>query len=131
MFFNVFNYWKLKKRIFPFCTLRLTFWLSNTVVLREVICQAFGGSRNSSPATKFAESRGNGKINEMKFTTLKWKGSPGGKQINGFMQFVDDWQETGTFTAALEKVESWIFSRIVESVWWQVNLLKTVVRVAI
>ncbi|CAN6829194.1 unnamed protein product [Brassica oleracea] len=25
-----------------------------------------------------------------------------------------------TFTAALEKVEFWIFSRIVESVWWQV-----------
>ncbi|XP_015899037.3 uncharacterized protein LOC107432422 isoform X1 [Ziziphus jujuba] len=98
---------------------RLTFWLSNTVVLREVISQAFGGSCNSSPATKFAKSHGNGKGNEMKSTALKWKGSPGSKQINGFMQFVDDWQETGTFTAALEKVESWIFSRIVESVWWQ------------
>lgn len=109
---------------FPFYALRLTFWLSNTVVLREVISQAFGGSCNSSPATKFAKSHGNGKGNEMKSTALKWKGSPGSKQINGFMQFVDDWQETGTFTAALEKVESWIFSRIVESVWWQVNLLK-------
>ncbi|PON91663.1 nucleolar protein gar2-like protein [Trema orientale] len=93
---------------------RLTFWLSNTVVLREIISQAFGGSRHSSPATRSVESK-----SEMKSTTLKWKGSPGTKQINGFMPFVDDWQETGTFTAALEKVESWIFSRVVESVWWQ------------
>ncbi|CBI29891.3 unnamed protein product, partial [Vitis vinifera] len=64
---------------------RLTFWMSNTVVLREIISQAFGNSLNKL----------------------------------GFVQFVDDWQETRTFTSALEKVESWIFSRIVESVWWQ------------
>ncbi|KAL5545556.1 hypothetical protein UlMin_005243 [Ulmus minor] len=98
---------------------RLTFWLSNTIVLREIIFQAFGGSRHSSPMKRLAESNGNGKRNEMKSATLKWKGSPGSKQINGSMQFIEDWQETGTFTAALEKVESWIFSRIVESVWWQ------------
>lgn len=103
-----------------FRIIRLTFWLSNAVVLREIISQAFGGSRQSSPAMRLAESNGNGKRSEMKSTTLKWKGSPGSKQINGFVQFGDDWQETATFTAALEKVESWIFSRVVESVWWQV-----------
>ncbi|KAL0359487.1 UNVERIFIED_CONTAM: hypothetical protein Sangu_0798100 [Sesamum angustifolium] len=64
---------------------RLTFWLSNTVVLREIITQAFGSSCNT----------------------------------NALAKFIDDWQETRTFTAALEKVEAWIFSRIVESVWWQ------------
>ncbi|KAK1382932.1 hypothetical protein POM88_020667 [Heracleum sosnowskyi] len=31
----------------------------------------------------------------------------------------DDWEDPVTFTKALEKVEAWIFSRIVESVWWQ------------
>ncbi|KAJ9184735.1 hypothetical protein P3X46_004434 [Hevea brasiliensis] len=98
---------------------RLTFWLSNTIVLREIICQAFGSSRHSSPLARFAESNGGTKKSEGKPTTLKWKGSSGSKQANGFMQLVDDWQETGTYTAALEKVESWIFSRIVESVWWQ------------
>uniref|UniRef100_A0A803P5V3 Uncharacterized protein n=1 Tax=Cannabis sativa TaxID=3483 RepID=A0A803P5V3_CANSA len=98
---------------------RLTFWLSNTVVLREIISQAFGGSRQSSPAMRLAESNGNGKRSELKSATMKWKASPGSKQTNGFFQFVEDWQETGTFTAALEKVESWIFSRVVESVWWQ------------
>lgn len=98
---------------------RLTFWLSNTIVLREIISQAFGSSRHSSPLTRFAESNGGSKKTEGKSITLKWKGSSGHKQVNGFMQLVDDWQETGTYTAALEKVESWIFSRLVESVWWQ------------
>ncbi|KAJ9695730.1 hypothetical protein PVL29_010952 [Vitis rotundifolia] len=100
---------------------RLTFWLSNTIVLREIISQAFGNSCHSSPVVRFSESNGNGKKSDGKSSTLKWKGSFGGKQVNklGFVQFVDDWQETRTFTSALEKVESWIFSRIVESVWWQ------------
>ncbi|OMO57361.1 hypothetical protein CCACVL1_25810 [Corchorus capsularis] len=98
---------------------RLTFWLSNTIVLREIISQAFGISRNSSPLTRLPESNGSNKRSEVKPANLKWKAGTGSKQANGFVQFVEDWQETGTFTSALEKVESWIFSRIVESVWWQ------------
>ncbi|KAF8403854.1 hypothetical protein HHK36_011960 [Tetracentron sinense] len=100
---------------------RLTFWLSNTVVLREIISQAFGNSCHSSQITRIAESNGGGKRSEGKSPLLKWKGNSGSKQVSkpSVMQFVDDWQETRTFTAALEKVESWIFSRTVESVWWQ------------
>ncbi|XVF56075.1 hypothetical protein PTKIN_Ptkin06aG0087600 [Pterospermum kingtungense] len=98
---------------------RLTFWLSNTIVLREIISLAFGNSCNSSSLTRLAEFNSNNKRSEVKSTTLKWKGGAGTKQENGFVQLVEDWQETGTFTSALEKVESWIFSRIVESVWWQ------------
>lgn len=101
--------------------LRLTFWLSNAVVLREIISQAFGSSRNSLPLTRFAESNGSSNRSETKSMALKWKGGSGSKNVNGHLQFFEDWQETGTFTAALEKVESWIFSRIVESVWWQVK----------
>ncbi|GLT88259.1 hypothetical protein SLE2022_062930 [Rubroshorea leprosula] len=97
---------------------RLTFWLSNTIVLREIISQAFGSSRNSNPVTKLPESNGSSR-NEVKSTTLKWKVGASSKQVNNFVQLLDDWQDTGTFTSALEKVESWIFSRIVESVWWQ------------
>ncbi|CAA0812722.1 Unknown protein [Striga hermonthica] len=37
---------------------RLTFWLSNTVVLREIISQAFGRSCQSSALTKIFESGG-------------------------------------------------------------------------
>lgn len=97
--------------------------MSNTVVLREIISQAFGNSCQSSPVVRLSESNGSGKKSDGTSLTLKWKGSSGGKQVNklGFVQFVDDWQETRTFTSALEKVESWIFSRIVESVWWQVK----------
>ncbi|KAG8483723.1 hypothetical protein CXB51_023360 [Gossypium anomalum] len=98
---------------------RLTFWLSNTIVLREIISQAFGNSRNSSPLAWLPELNGSNKRSEVKPSTLKWKGGVGSKQVYSFMPLVDDWQETGTFTNALEKVESWIFSRIVESVWWQ------------
>ncbi|KAJ6380993.1 hypothetical protein OIU77_029817 [Salix suchowensis] len=82
---------------------RLTFWLSNTIVLREIISQALGSSRNSSPPARLAESNGGSKKSEGKSKTMKWKSYSGGKQVNGFMQFADDWQETGTFTAALAK----------------------------
>lgn len=102
---------------------RLTFWLSNTVVLREIITQTFGNSCQSTAFAKMFESNGLlGKKNEDKSSSLKWRATSSSKQSNklGLMEFIDDWQETRTFTAALEKVESWIFSRIVESIWWQV-----------
>lgn len=98
---------------------RLTFWLSNTIVLREIICQAFGNSHNSTPVARISESNGFSKRSEGKSHSLKWKAGSGNKQLNGHLRFDEDWQEMGTFIAALEKVESWIFSRIVESVWWQ------------
>lgn len=31
-----------------------------------------------------------------------------------------DWKEAGAYIAALEKIEDWIYSKIVESLWWQV-----------
>ncbi|KAM7259293.1 hypothetical protein ACFE04_015034 [Oxalis oulophora] len=31
----------------------------------------------------------------------------------------DEWEDPQTFLVALEKFEAWIFSRVVESVWWQ------------
>ncbi|GFY98281.1 nucleolar protein gar2-like protein [Actinidia rufa] len=89
--------------------------------LREIISQAFGNSCSSSSISNIFEVNGAGKKSDGKSPSLKWKANFGGRQTNkhGLIQFVDDWQETRTFTAALEKVESWIFSRIVESIWWQ------------
>ncbi|PIA53602.1 hypothetical protein AQUCO_00900285v1 [Aquilegia coerulea] len=99
---------------------RLTFWLSNTVVLREILSQAFGNSLQSSMITRKVETNGGLKSFEGKSSSFRWKNNAGIKPATiGFTQFVDDWQETRTFTDALEKIESWIFSRIVESVWWQ------------
>ncbi|XP_010913133.1 uncharacterized protein [Elaeis guineensis] len=100
---------------------RLTFWLSNTVVLREIISQTFGIVSHLNPTMRAFESNGGAKKAEGRSTLLQWKINAGNKQAKsfGFMQQIDDWQETSTFTAALERIESWIFSRIVESVWWQ------------
>ncbi|KAG1363863.1 hypothetical protein COCNU_11G006900 [Cocos nucifera] len=99
---------------------RLTFWLSNTVVLREIISQTFGNMSLLSPTMRAFESNGGAKKTEG-LTPLKWRNNAGNRQakVFGFMQQIDEWQETSTFTAALEKIESWIFARIVESVWWQ------------
>ncbi|KAF5941295.1 hypothetical protein HYC85_022462 [Camellia sinensis] len=100
---------------------RLTFWLSNTVVLREIVSQAFGNSCNSSSISRICVLNGGGKKSEGKSPSLKWKAQSGNRQTSkhDFLQFIDDWQETRTLTASLERVESWIFSRIVESIWWQ------------
>lgn len=100
---------------------RLTFWLSNAVVLRVIISQAFGSSCSSSSLVTITESNGGGNKTESKISSLKWKTHSGNKQSSkdDLLQFFDDWLETRTFTAALERVESWIFSRIVESIWWQ------------
>ncbi|XP_058071711.1 uncharacterized protein LOC131220849 isoform X2 [Magnolia sinica] len=100
---------------------RLTFWWSNAVVLREIISQAFGNPHHSSPNGRAVGSNGSSKTNDGKSSPFNWNGGAGNKLVKklGFVQFVDDWQETSTFTSALEKIEAWIFSRIVESVWWQ------------
>lgn len=78
---------------------RLTFWLSNIIALREIISQAIGKSHVPSHITQTCQSNGS----EQK-------------------RMFEGWQEKETLTTALERVEFWIFSRIVESVWWQVNL---------
>ncbi|XP_068641565.1 uncharacterized protein [Aristolochia californica] len=98
---------------------RLTFWWSNIIVLREIISQAFSSSHQSDLIARTIESNGGGKREGQ--PSVKWKTNGINKQgkFSGFTQFEDDWQETSTFTTALEKIESWIFSRIVESVWWQ------------
>ncbi|CAN6167430.1 unnamed protein product [Urochloa humidicola] len=99
---------------------RLTFWLSNTVVLREIVAQTFGTSRQPGPVMKQFSTNGNSKKPDMNFAPMRWKSNSNGKHARpNIMQLPDDWRETSTLLSALEKIESWIFSRIVESVWWQ------------
>jgi len=85
--------------------------------------QTFGNLSHPDSVVRVVESNGNGKKRDGKSPQAKWKKVYGGNQIKeaSFMHQVDDWQETSTFIAALEKIESWIFSRTVESVWWQVK----------
>ncbi|CAD6246054.1 unnamed protein product [Miscanthus lutarioriparius] len=99
---------------------RLTFWLSNTVVLREIIVQTFGISHQFTPSMTTMNMNGGAKKLDGKSMTMLWRNNSNGKQDKlAAMQMPDDWQETSTLLAALEKIESWIFSRIVETVWWQ------------
>ncbi|KAG8047750.1 hypothetical protein GUJ93_ZPchr0008g12001 [Zizania palustris] len=99
---------------------RLTFWLSNTVVLREIIAQTFGISLQSAPTMTSIKLNGCARRLDGRSVTMLWKNRSNGKQTKfAGMQIPDDWQETSTLLDALEKIESWIFSRIVETVWWQ------------
>ncbi|XP_010250787.1 PREDICTED: uncharacterized protein LOC104592935 [Nelumbo nucifera] len=99
---------------------RLTFWLSNSVVLRAVVSQAVGELQLPVSSGPHIESNDSKKEND-KRSSLKWKDSSLNKKekIFGLSECFDDWEDPKTFTTALEKIEAWIFSRIIESVWWQ------------
>ncbi|XP_021645939.2 uncharacterized protein LOC110639344 isoform X2 [Hevea brasiliensis] len=100
---------------------RLTFWLSNSVVLRAIIHQAIDDEELSLFGKKNTEMNGGGKGNKMMSSSLKWKlSSPRRKGNNKVIcGELGDWEDLHEFISALEKVEAWIFSRIVESIWWQ------------
>ncbi|XP_002509546.2 uncharacterized protein LOC8271767 [Ricinus communis] len=100
---------------------RLTFWLSNSVVLRAILCQAIGDKELSHSGRQSIERNGVGKGNKIKSSSLKWKEtSPStNEHKNVILGDLSDWDDPHTFTSALERVEAWIFSRTVESIWWQ------------
>ncbi|XP_022928281.1 uncharacterized protein LOC111435159 [Cucurbita moschata] len=100
---------------------RLTFWLSNSIVLRTIVSQdavslktqVSSGSHSSKNDANWESSKA--------ASTLKWKAASPNKRENGNGRHGSsgDWEDIHTFTSALEKVEAWIFSRIIESIWWQ------------
>lgn len=94
---------------------RLTFWLSNSVLLRAIVSKAIGGMQFSDgPSTNNGDKKGVGK----RFTPKRQE-SISENEKNNVIGESDDWENLQTFIVALEKLEAWIFSRIVESVWWQ------------
>ncbi|KAJ6898412.1 hypothetical protein NC652_025048 [Populus alba x Populus x berolinensis] len=88
---------------------RLTFWLSNSIVLRAIVSQAVEKLQLASVPS----SIDNGGPRGRQESTLTE-----GEKTNK-TESLDAWAEPQPYIAALEKVEAWIFSRIVESVWWQ------------
>lgn len=100
---------------------RLTFWLSNCVMLRAIVSEAFGDEHLPVSAGPSPEQNGNKKGMDNKPSTLKWSISSSGNKgnKNSLGKRSEDWETPQAFLFALEKVEFWIFSRIVESVWWQ------------
>ncbi|PON61358.1 EEIG1/EHBP1 N-terminal domain containing protein [Parasponia andersonii] len=100
---------------------RLTFWWSNSVVLRTIISQAarsLGLPLSAGPSiNRNSIQKVKGKVT----SPLKWKVFSPVKREGAELLYnsLSDWEEPHTFTCALEKIESWIFSRIIESIWWQ------------
>lgn len=94
---------------------RLTFWLSNSVVLRTIISQAYAEQKLPISAAPCVEINDGGKGYPKKLSPLKWKEFSSSKDYGSF----GDWEDPQTLTSALEKTEAWIFSRIIESIWWQ------------
>jgi hypothetical protein len=85
--------------------------------LRTIVSQANGDLELPLSAGNCIERNGGGKVNNKVSTSLKWKASsPGRKEA-----LYGGWENPHVFTSALENLEGWIFSRIVESIWWQVT----------
>ncbi|MCL7032616.1 hypothetical protein MKW94_007941 [Papaver nudicaule] len=100
---------------------RLTFWLSNSVFLRNIVIQAVEDSQQPKSTTLSVENNRGGKGRDRSSLT-KWREpSPVNKDKNCVStKKFDDWENPKTFVNALEKIEAWIFSRIIESLWWQI-----------
>lgn len=94
---------------------RLSFWLSNCVVLRAIVTKTCkqsdnGNSINAADYNSSTASRRN--------SASMWE-SLNRKKGKLLSPEFDNWEDIDTFIAALKKIESWIFSRIVECIWWQ------------
>ncbi|KAI3970295.1 hypothetical protein MKX01_023942 [Papaver californicum] len=100
---------------------RLTFWLSNSVFLRNIVIQFVEDSGPPVSTSMRVENNGGGEGWDKSFPTNWREFSP----VNKDKKFLstkkfDDWENSKTFVYALEKIEAWIFSRIIESLWWQI-----------
>ncbi|XP_066355278.1 uncharacterized protein [Miscanthus floridulus] len=94
---------------------RLSFWLSNCVVLRAIVTET---SRQSGTVNSISSGDYNSKTTYRKNSASMWE-SLNRKKGKLLSPEFDNWEDVDTFIAALKKIESWIFSRIVETLWWQ------------
>ncbi|XP_073131137.1 uncharacterized protein [Henckelia pumila] len=96
---------------------RLTYWLSNSIMLRAIVSQIAAELPHSNVSRikhDGPESESAGRIRNKQLDSSH-RDEANTKPTEEF----DDFEDVLTFIIALEKVESWLFSRIVESVWWQ------------
>ncbi|KAM7280523.1 hypothetical protein ACFE04_007657 [Oxalis oulophora] len=91
---------------------KLTFWLSNSIVLRAIVSQtAYGPELPRSSGLPTERSRG-GKEKTNISSSSKWN--------DNRQHSLSDWEDPHSFISALKMFEAWIFNRIVESIWWQI-----------
>ncbi|KAG6492087.1 hypothetical protein ZIOFF_047037 [Zingiber officinale] len=96
---------------------KLTFWLSNTIVLRAIVTETVKFPDTKQSATTRLRYNGSVKLPKSKPSPLKWESI---SRNNEQFSLSGDWNDPATFISALEKIESWIFSRTIEYVWWQI-----------
>ncbi|MED6132264.1 hypothetical protein PIB30_017531 [Stylosanthes scabra] len=101
---------------------RLTFWLSNTIVLRTIINRSIKDSVQSNTSGGIRRRKRDGDLfGKVISTAARLKGFHPARNEHtaiGYGSF-GNWEDPLVFISALEKLEAWIFSRIVESIWWQ------------
>lgn len=98
---------------------RLTFWLSNSVVLRATISK-FHRQQCLPHATETMLGKAVSKDSKKISSPLKWEGFSSNGIRDDICESFGNWEDPRTFTRALQRTEAWIFSRIVESIWWQI-----------
>ncbi|KAL3829500.1 hypothetical protein ACJIZ3_018302 [Penstemon smallii] len=98
---------------------RLTFWLSNSIALRVIMNKFDGDSQLPISVGPVTVTAGDRKGNK-KTSPLKWESLSNKNTKSSTEESFGAWENPLTFTSALEKVESWIFNRIIESLWWQI-----------
>ncbi|KAH0697453.1 hypothetical protein KY290_015321 [Solanum tuberosum] len=98
---------------------RLTFWLSNSIMLRAIISQAAAGLQfNEGAPTETTVNRGKSALEKIYMQqSIKYIANQGNK--NYLVKQYYNWEDIESFTQALEKLEGWIFSKITKSLWWQ------------
>ncbi|OIW07261.1 hypothetical protein TanjilG_08376 [Lupinus angustifolius] len=82
---------------------RLTFWFSNLILMRAIVSKGIEETFHNGPCINRDCDGNDPPCHEKEKTKDKFH----------------SWEDPETFVVALEKVEAWMFSRIVESVWWQ------------
>ncbi|CAM0949976.1 unnamed protein product [Alopecurus aequalis] len=94
---------------------RLSFWLSNCVVLRAIVTET---SKHSNSGNSINAADYNSRTASRRNSASMWE-SLNRKKGKLLSPEFDNWEDIDTFIAAIKKIESWIFSRIVECIWWQ------------
>ncbi|KAJ7974778.1 EEIG1/EHBP1 N-terminal domain containing protein [Quillaja saponaria] len=99
---------------------RLTFWLSNSIMLRTFVSESIDVQLPLSTGPMM-ERKGDGKGDIRILSPLIQNAScPGKAEKTILYGSFGTWEDPYMLISALEKIESWVFSRIVESIWWQI-----------
>eukprot|EP01018_Ginkgo_biloba_P008135 Gb_20100 [translate_table: standard] len=99
--------------------IKLTSSSDSKSVGTQIISQAFDSSQMSPGSAHAIGSNGLRKKHQGGPSPYRDFFGKEERQKPGPRETRDDWQDTCTFTTALERIEAWIYARVIESIWWQ------------